>query len=328
MPRRLIVRAGPKAFGGCDDPGEFGEGWPPLSVAGVVVLAGLASGGAAKASQIDPMPGLIIQEMIRQIPPQTFCEPPMIYSKRLGRCVFPEPVQVQCDPPAKYSRKLKRCIYPEPVHEPAQIQCEPPSKYSRKLGRCIFPQPDPPSIQVFCDPPSTYSKRLGRCIFPEPIHPVEPIEPVRVTCEPPYRYSPRRNECYLPDEPKPPTRISCKWPKVNDGNSCICAAGYSTLKGKCVEQKKPPTQVTDITRIQQCLAQLGYEPGPADGKSGKATRVAYREFQRANGLASGRRTLPTDQPRSSFSSFARRRRELPKCRRRSSAACPMTSTTC
>jgi hypothetical protein len=276
-----------------------------LSVAGAILLAVLAGESAAKASQMDPMPGIIIQEMIRQVPPQIFCEPPQVYSERLHQCVRPGGPQVQCDPPAKYSRKLRRCIYPEPQHEPAQNQCDPPAKYSKKLGKCIYPEPqhepaqmqceppgkysqmlgrciypvpEHPPIQVFCDPPSVYSEHAGRCIFPEP------DEPVHVSCDPPFVYSPRRNECYLPEQPKGPTRVSCKWPKVNDGNSCVCAAGYSTVNGKCIEQKKPPTQTTDIGHIQECLIQLGYDPGPADGKTGQATRSAYRAFQQANGL--------------------------------------------
>jgi peptidoglycan hydrolase-like protein with peptidoglycan-binding domain len=172
-----------------------------------------------------------------------------------------QPPPVYCEPPSFYNPRLGRCIYPRP--EPQQVYCEPPSHYSRKLGRCIYPQPEPE--QVYCEPPSKYSRKLGHCIWPQ--------------------------------EPKPPKQVSCKWPKVRDGNSCVCAAGYASSKGKCIEQKAPktPEVATDITRIQECLAILGYDPGPADGKTGNATRVAYRAFQEANGLAKRPSSL-SDQP--------------------------------
>jgi hypothetical protein len=166
---------------------------------------------------------------------------------------------------------------------PPQVYCEEPSFYSRRLGRCVYPQVEEP-IQVHCDPPGRYSKRLGRCIYPEP----EP-EIVPVTCDPPYVYSRRTGDCYLPEpkQPKQPKQASCKWPKVRDGDGCVCAAGYVSSKNTCVKQKKdePPKETADIPRIQSCLSQLGYDAGPADGKAGKGTRDAYRSFQQANDLA-------------------------------------------
>ncbi|MEO8668160.1 MAG: peptidoglycan-binding protein [Bauldia sp.] len=197
--------------------------------------------GVGKASQMGdgPMVPGIIQEMIQQVPQQMDCSP------------------------GRYSKRLERCVYPEPEHEPVQVDCEPPGRYSQRLGRCIYPQPEE--------------------------------EPVRVTCDPPYQYSRRTGDCYLP-EPKQPKQVSCKFPLVRDGKSCVCSAGYNSLKGKCVQQKKePPQETADVSRIQECLAQLGYEPGPADGNPGKGTRDAYRSFQQANAL--GKRPLSfTDGP--------------------------------
>jgi len=39
-----------------------------------------------------------------------------------------------------------------------------------------------------------------------------------------------------------------------------------------------------VTRVQGGLAQLGYSPGPVDGKPGPQTSEAIREYQRDHGL--------------------------------------------
>ncbi|MCR9137483.1 MAG: peptidoglycan-binding protein [Alphaproteobacteria bacterium] len=44
-------------------------------------------------------------------------------------------------------------------------------------------------------------------------------------------------------------------------------------------------EVFDPEAIQQLLAELGYDPGPVDGKPGKRTRAAIRAFQQSEGLA-------------------------------------------
>lgn len=51
----------------------------------------------------------------------------------------------------------------------------------------------------------------------------------------------------------------------------------------------PPPNTAPLSRdrlrsVQQALVDLGYEPGPADGILGAATRAALRRFQLANGL--------------------------------------------
>ena len=43
-------------------------------------------------------------------------------------------------------------------------------------------------------------------------------------------------------------------------------------------------QSSVVTRVQGCLAQLGYNPGPVDGKPGPQTSEAIREYQRDHGL--------------------------------------------
>jgi peptidoglycan hydrolase-like protein with peptidoglycan-binding domain len=60
------------------------------------------------------------------------------------------------------------------------------------------------------------------------------------------------------------------------------------------EKESPPVQaaepspqtmtVTEIKEIQQCLTQLGYQPGPVDGKMGKNTKEALKQFQQKYNL--------------------------------------------
>ena len=46
----------------------------------------------------------------------------------------------------------------------------------------------------------------------------------------------------------------------------------------------PPALATGLASIQRRLAELGYDPGPADGRAGPRTRAAIQAFQRARGL--------------------------------------------
>jgi hypothetical protein len=46
----------------------------------------------------------------------------------------------------------------------------------------------------------------------------------------------------------------------------------------------PPALATGLASIQRRLAELGYDPGPADGRAGPRTRAAIQTFQRARGL--------------------------------------------
>ena len=46
----------------------------------------------------------------------------------------------------------------------------------------------------------------------------------------------------------------------------------------------PPALDTGLAAIQRRLAELGYDPGPADGRAGPRTRAAIQAFQRARGL--------------------------------------------
>jgi localization factor PodJL len=46
----------------------------------------------------------------------------------------------------------------------------------------------------------------------------------------------------------------------------------------------PETARETIVKVQSMLAQMGYDPGPADGQMGERTREAIREFQKKTGL--------------------------------------------
>jgi curli biogenesis system outer membrane secretion channel CsgG len=55
-----------------------------------------------------------------------------------------------------------------------------------------------------------------------------------------------------------------------------------------------PTAIMPMAEAQRKLAQLGFDPGPADGKAGARTTAAIRAFQRDRGLdVNGRIDAPT-----------------------------------
>lgn len=57
------------------------------------------------------------------------------------------------------------------------------------------------------------------------------------------------------------------------------AAAPSAVKAE------PSSQTTTVQQIQRRLSELGYQPGPADGKMGKSTVDALKKFQHDNNLA-------------------------------------------
>ena len=52
---------------------------------------------------------------------------------------------------------------------------------------------------------------------------------------------------------------------------------------KAIEQQRTIAKPT-IKQIQVALKNAGFDPGPIDGKMGKATRNAIKEFQKTNSL--------------------------------------------
>ena len=55
-----------------------------------------------------------------------------------------------------------------------------------------------------------------------------------------------------------------------------------------------PTAIMPLAAAQRRLAELGFDPGPADGKPGARTAAAIREYQRQRGLdVNGRLDAPT-----------------------------------
>ncbi len=69
-------------------------------------------------------------------------------------------------------------------------------------------------------------------------------------------------------------------------------ARLAAIEGRIARAPAEPTPgprganptVADITEIQRLLSQLSFNPGPADGKPGKATREAIRQYQQVAGL--------------------------------------------
>ena len=98
-----------------------------------------------------------------------------------------------------------------------------------------------------------------------------------------------------PTKRPPPRRVNpgCRKPLVFSSRSgrCVCptSRGYVYTGGRCLP-RRPPTEVVvqppsvDIIRVQECLKQAQYDPGPIDGALGAKTVEAFRQFQQANGF--------------------------------------------
>jgi hypothetical protein len=139
---------------------------------------------------------------------------------------------------------------------------------------------------------------------PAPL-PADNPPPQRIACKAPSYYSPQLGRCVLPAK-----AVTCTYPLVKQGQSCVCAPGYSWSGGKCFKPQtpavakaappppvvadkladpapdKPPASDVDVAHIQRCLAKLGYDPGVTDGDIGASTRTAFRTYQEENGLGS------------------------------------------
>lgn len=132
----------------------------------------------------------------------------------------------------------------------------------------------------------------------------KPQRPTRTTrkCSAPWVYSSRSRKCVCPSSRgytlsrgkcvRKTRVVTCKWPMVKKGSKCGCAKGYVWSKGRC---KKPTTIVkvppVDIVRVQDCLLKAGYNPGSPDGRVGRKSRDAYRQFQRQHGIRGGSSNL-------------------------------------
>ena len=72
---------------------------------------------------------------------------------------------------------------------------------------------------------------------------------------------------------------------------------FNAMRG---ERSGGSVGVPSVKQIQVALRNAGYDPGPADGRMGKNTRSAIRQFQKDNNLSSdgkvGRRTWSLLEP--------------------------------
>ena len=64
------------------------------------------------------------------------------------------------------------------------------------------------------------------------------------------------------------------------------------LSGAFLETVQSMTLGMGIREIQQALLDLGFNPGPVDGKMGKKTRLAIRAFQKQSGLPDSGKITP------------------------------------
>ena len=90
----------------------------------------------------------------------------------------------------------------------------------------------------------------------------------------------------------PPDGAQCLWPRVksNDGKSCGCAQGYGQQDGQCVFSSGTETTVRrrasadelltkDISLIQQCLREAGYQRSKASERMNKKSWTAFWLFK-------------------------------------------------
>lgn len=87
------------------------------------------------------------------------------------------------------------------------------------------------------------------------------------------------------------------------GIGCACNAGAPARTGA-------PAANAQVREAQRLLNALGYEAGPADGRTGARTRAAVRRFQRDRGLADDGRIGPATL--AALREAARRRSESPR----------------
>ena len=162
--------------------------------------------------------------------------------------------------------------------------CTPPDTYSLQLRHCV-----PPPVSVECHFPNVYSKELQHCV----------PRTNDTGCTFPEVYSPQLRHCISP----PPTHtVSCSYPMVAQGASCVCGYGTTWNGNACINPPvlvvtpppvnppappppPPPGPGIDVVHVQQCLQKLGYYTGAVDGAAGDGTRAAFRAYQQANGLS-------------------------------------------
>jgi hypothetical protein len=310
----------------------LGKTWQALAAAIVFTLLsalgtdpGLASGmmGSNGGMKFNNMPMMVAPQM--QMP---HCRPPEVFVQGQG-CVAPgkpggKPATNLTTCPTGYAPKLGGgCVKEAASCPPGMLPlrggcvkeakscpagtvpgrdggcvkettgCTPPDVYSAEAHGCV-----PPKLTTNCRYPEIYSREQQRCTIP-----------TRETgCTFPDIYSPQLGHCIRPPPSAHP--VSCSYPMVAQGSSCIC--GYGTVWGGdgCVTPPPvivtpPPVIVTnpppppavvitnppppgpgiDVVHIQQCLQKLGYYTGTVDGQVGDATRTAFRAYQQASGLS-------------------------------------------
>lgn len=107
----------------------------------------------------------------------------------------------------------------------------------------------------------TSPPNFSQPIIVEPIQPSNPAQPPLVT-----------------SEQQPPAPVA----------ETLATASTSSAATEAVSVRPAalPSEGPDrIRKIQQALLSAGYNPGPVDGKMGRMTQKAIRDFQEANSLS-------------------------------------------
>lgn len=67
-------------------------------------------------------------------------------------------------------------------------------------------------------------------------------------------------------------------------SSSRAIGGESSYSSRSKSSSMVRVSGVSVSDVQRALIRAGFEPGPVDGKAGKKTKSAIKEFQRRNGL--------------------------------------------
>ena len=271
----------------------------------ILPLTANASNHLVLKKLINPNNPVIINPNIVKKKNLLFCLAPFIPNGAGTKCVCPVG-KVKVGNTCQF--KFKPLPVPLPlfcaapfVPNAAQTKCVCPAGKIKVGNTCqikLIPLPQPPAcnapfvpnaINTKCVCPAGTQFKFGTCVPKTLILCTAPFVPnfAQNQCVCPAGLVPFQNSCVPPQtfpQPQPPA-AACKWPFVYSNNldACVCSSGYrlNSSGNSCIrKQTQSPSVPRDTVRqIQVCLAIMGYEPGPADGVSGRKTRQSWSQFR-------------------------------------------------
>ena len=177
--------------------------------------------------------------------------------RRKKRRIRRRPVAKKCAFPWVYSRGLRKCICVS-------------DGYGVSGGRCV-------KVAEMCPRNALWSKAEKKCVCKEGT-------------------VAKDGRCIDPDAAvvtyDPANGSQCLWPRVKSsgGSGCACAQGYADQAGQCVlsneaektaqrRASKDELLTKDISVIQQCLREAGYQRNKATSRMDKKSWTAFWLFK-------------------------------------------------